>query len=109
VPLEKLRTAFEDGAPISAVSNLWLLESKPNRAKRDLTYFQYQAMRENEGEIEPAQRETLVRQFGESALVTEDDLKFVEYPEFSLDEYRQFLINRFDRLKSEFIRLNVDY
>ncbi len=92
-----------EGLPISAVSNLCYLDGELNKAKKQKTIYQY--IKDNPGAVNIGDIES------KSTFTSESEMAFVEFlsdvdndgwEEF----YKEFLGNRFEKLKAKFFELN---
>lgn len=104
VPVNRLKGIAVDGIPISAFPNLCLLDSKLNRTKGDLTYYEYFDKLVADGEITTAQAEADLKKIEEYSFTSRAELAFVT-TDLSEKNYREFLKKRFDKIKEHFFTL----
>ncbi len=106
VPVDKLKEiAGEEGIPMSAFPNLCLLGSNINRKKGSFTYYQYFKKQVDDGELSAEQAKFESEKLEKYTHVSESELKFVD-EEFTAEKYKQFLHNRYNKLKELFFDLN---
>lgn len=106
IPVDKLKDiAGESGIPISAFPNLCLLDSGLNRKKGSLTYYQYMSNQVSSGELTEEQAEMEITNIEKYFHTTKIDLQFVD-DDFTVENYVNFLKNRFEKIKKLFYSYN---
>jgi hypothetical protein len=106
VPVEKLKEiAGEVGIPISAFPNLCLLDSSLNRAKGSLTFYQYFQDQVDKDVLTKEQYDFEIKNIEKYTHTTETDLDFV-INDFTIDNYKEFLQNRFAKVVKLFLEYN---
>lgn len=101
IPVEQLTSAMseDDRWPINAISNLALLEATENMRKRNQTFREYLEKLLAEGGLSVDAYDTKVQEAAEQLLCPVDLL-----PEHvSLESFENFLVERFQVLKDEFV------
>lgn len=106
VPVDRLKDiAGDNGLPISAFSNLCLLESSLNRKKGSLTYYEYFKKQVEAGEITEEQAKLEIEKIEKYTFSTEADLQFVT-DDFTPEKYTNFIKDRYSKVKDLFFKLN---
>ena len=107
IPVKQLQTlkAADEKLAINMISNLALLDPSLNTKKGDLTFYEYLNKQLNTGKISAAEYEMQLKVFEDQLLCTVDLLP----TELSNGSYDDFLQNRFDRLKQQFIDVWRDH
>lgn len=107
VPVAKLKELCQqqdEGLPISAVSNLALIEKEVNRDKKDKTIYEYFAEQIESEEMTEAQANLEIEKLEKFTFTKKDDLNFTS--ELDSENYVNFLRSRFEILKNKFLELN---
>lgn len=103
VPIGKLKAIVGDkGLPMSAISNLCLLDTKINRAKGSQTFYEYF----DELKATETKNKIKLSDVEKYTFTERKDLAFVYKKEVVLDAYQEFLKKRFQKLKEKFLELN---
>jgi hypothetical protein len=106
VPVEKLKEiSGEAGIPISAFPNLCLLDSSLNRAKGNLTFYQYFEEQVEKDELTKEQADRDINYIEKYTHTSEQDLEFVK-SDFTVENYKAFLNKRFDTVVKLFLEYN---
>lgn len=106
IPIEKLKEIVgATGIPISAFPNLCLLDSRLNRQKGSLTFYEFFKKKVELNELTDEQATEEIQKIEKYSHTTEGDFSFIE-SDFSLNNYKVFLENRFKILKNLFYDFN---
>jgi len=106
VPVEKLKSISGDnGIPISAFPNICLLDERLNRKKGDLTFYQYFDKQVETQSLLDSQLEQEIKEIEKYTHTVREDLEFVN-TNFNVENYKDFLQIRFDKVKEDFFKLN---
>ncbi len=106
IPVDKLKQIAEpNGIPISAFPNLCLLDKSLNRSKGSLTFYQYFKKQVTNAELTQSQSDIEIKNIEKYTHTTEADMDFVDQ-DFTVDQYINFLNNRFVVIKELFYGLN---
>lgn len=108
VPVARLKgISGESGLPMSAISNLCLIERSLNQDKRDMTFYEYIEHLTSKGEITEDQAKEKTIEIEKYTFTKKNELDFVvDAQKFNEEAYNLFLIERFDTLKKVFYALN---
>lgn len=104
VSIAKLKEIASDGIPMSAISNLCLIEKEVNLEKKEITMYQYFDKLVSEGQLTNLQAEKQISEVEKYTFTKRTDLEFVE--DLDLEKYNQFLKTRFLQLKEIFYDKN---
>lgn len=104
VSVAKLKEIALDGIPMSAISNLCLIEKGLNVEKKELTMYQYFDKLVSDGDITNIQADKQISDVEIYTFTKRTDLEFVG--DLKLEEYIQFLKTRFGQLKKLFYEKN---
>lgn len=105
-PAGRLKTIVgEHGIPMSAFSNLCLMDEALNRAKGDLTYYEYFDNQVEIGALTQEQASLELAKIEKFTFTTKEDLDFVTH-NLTIESYTKFLWARFEKLKGLFFTLN---
>jgi len=104
VPVGRLKEIAGDGLPISAFPNLCLLDSKLNRTKGDLTYYEYFDKLVTDGDVTQDQADADLKKIEEYTFTSRSELEFVT-KNFNEKNYKEFLKKRFEKVKEYFFNL----
>lgn len=99
------RIAGDNGIPMSAFSNLCLMDEGLNRSKGDLTYYEYFDNQVSIGALTQEQAAIELAKIEKFTFTTRDDLEFVTN-NLSVENYTDFLWSRYEKLKELFFSLN---
>ena len=102
--LQKLKAADEKLA-INMISNLALLDPSRNTKKGDLTFQEYLNKQLNTGKISLTEFDKQIKDFEDQLLCDADILP----TDLSRKTYEDFLQDRFDQLREEFLRVWRDH
>lgn len=106
VPVEQLKgIAGSTGIPISAFSNLCLLDSSLNRKKGSLTFYQYFEDQVKKGDLTKGQAALEIEEIEKFTHTKSKDLDFVKN-NFNTKNYRTFLKHRYEEVVKLFFKFN---
>lgn len=108
VPVDRLNDIKgTKGIPINVFPNLCLLDSKLNNQKKALTFYEYFDKQVSDGELTPPQADLEIEKVEKYSHTLRADLNFVNNSmTFNEKEYRNFLNNRYDKVKDLFFKFN---
>lgn len=105
VPVARLKSiAVDQGLPISAISNLCLIEKEINRDKKELTIYEYFGNLVKDGTYTEEQVQLEIEKTEKYTFTTIEDLSFIT--NLNKENYKEMLINRFEKLKEIFYEKN---
>lgn len=108
-PVVRLKNVASEveGIPISALSNLCLIEKDINRDKSSSTFYEYYDNLIKKGELTAEQVKAELAKIESRIFVTRKELDFLDsLSKKKIHLYFQFLDKRFETLKDQFFRLN---
>ncbi len=106
VPVSRLMEIAEvnDGLPISAISNLCLIEKSINKEKTNKTIYEYYDEKVRNGDLTPEQASREISNIERYTFTKRSDLGFVT--EIEITNYKEFLRRRFEKMKNAFYKEN---
>lgn len=102
IPVAQIRSRMNENEkwPINTIGNLALLEAGKNMAKGDLTFVEYLDKKQSNRELTGEQYQAELEKYEELLICKADDLP----SELTQRAFEDFLRQRFERLKAEFIK-----
>lgn len=106
IPIEQLKNIIKDndkGLPMSAIANLCIVEKGVNRAKSNLTIYEYYEKQVNESFLTKDQMKLELKKIEKFTFTTREDF---QYTNLTAEKYISILENRFNILLNKFFEMN---
>ena len=105
ISVNKLKEISGDlGIPMSAVSNLCLIDKKTNKEKKDLDIYSHFSKKVKDKQMTQHQADIEIAKIEKFTFTTRQELQFVK--KIRKENYLEFIGIRFDILKNKFYELN---